>query len=317
MRKEHERHTWRFVVESGEAGQRLDTIVSSRTGLSRRKAREVLKLGGVQVNSRRVRVAGRVQQPGADIRVTVDNSLGEEPNFVPAALFEDEWLLALNKPPGIPAQGTLASDKHDFLALAKRHYPNSELFLTQRLDTGTSGVMLLAKGSRLAGEVGKLFANHEVKKTYLAAVLGHLEPYRLDLPIGRIPGSSPARYGCTGSLVGAKDAITVFSKAGPDAIAVGLGLGFEFGLGSAPQDANWVLAEPITGRTHQIRAHLAHLGCPVIGDVLYGGLQSNRLWLHAWKLDLLHPITKEIISIQANINTGNESKAIGAGEEQL
>ncbi|MDR2560337.1 MAG: RluA family pseudouridine synthase [Holophagales bacterium] len=317
MRKELGRHTWRFVVESGEAGQRLDTIVSSRTGLSRRKARDVLKLGGVQVNGRRVRVAGRVQQPGADIRVTVDNSLGEEPNFVPTALFEDEWLLALNKPPGIPAQGTLASDKHDFLALAKKHYPNSELFLTQRLDTGTSGVMLLAKGSKLAGEVGKLFANHEVKKTYLAAVLGHLEPCRLDLPIGRIPGSSPARYGCTGSLVGPKDAITVFSNAGPEAIAIGLGLGFEFGLGPAPQDANWVLAEPITGRTHQIRAHLAHLGCPVIGDVLYGGVPSNRLWLHAWKLDLLHPITKEIIPIQANINTGNEAKAIGTGEEPI
>ena len=317
MRKEHERHTWHFAVEPSEAGQRLDTIVSNRTGLSRRKAREVLKLGGVQVNGRRVRIAGRPQQTGAEIRVTVDSSLGEEPTFVPAALFEDEWLLALNKPPGIPAQGTLASDKHDFLAVAKRHYPDSELFLTQRLDTGTSGVMLLAKGSRLAGEVGKLFANHEIKKTYLAAVQGHLEPCRLDQPIGRIPSSKPARYSCTGSLVGPKDAITAFSNAGPDAIAVGLGLGFEFGLGAAPEGANWVLAEPITGRTHQIRAHLAHLGCPVIGDVLYGGAPSSRLWLHAWKLELTHPISKENILIQAKISSIDGAKTIGTGKEPL
>jgi len=203
------------------------------------------------------------------------------------------------------------------MAVAKRHYPNCELFLTHRLDTGTSGVMLLAKGSRLAGEVGKLFASHQVKKTYLAAVLGQLEPCRLDQPIGRIPGSSPARYGCTGNLVGPKDAVTAFSKAGPEAIAVGLSLGFEFGIEAAPEGANWVLAEPITGRTHQIRAHLAHLGCPVIGDVLYGGPPSSRMWLHAWKLELPHPVTKEIISIQANINTGNEAKMIGTGKEQL
>ena len=317
MLEKRGRHSWHFAVEPGEAGQRLDTIVSNRTGLSRRKAREVLKLGGVQVNGKRVHVAGRPQHPDADIRVTVDDSLGEEPNFVPVPLYEDEWLLALNKPPGLPAQGTLASDKHDFMAVAKKHYPNCELFLTHRLDTGTSGVMLLAKGSRLAGEVGKLFASHQVKKTYLAAVLGQLEPCRLDQPIGRIPGSSPARYGCTGNLVGPKDAVTAFSKAGPEAIAVGLSLGFEFGIEAAPEGANWVLAEPITGRTHQIRAHLAHLGCPVIGDVLYGGPPSSRMWLHAWKLELPHPVTKEIISIQANINTGNEAKMIGTGKEQL
>jgi 23S rRNA-/tRNA-specific pseudouridylate synthase len=243
--------------------------------------------------------------------VTVDNSLGEEPDFIPTAIFEDEWLLALNKPHGIPTQGTLASDRHDFFAVAKRHYPNSELRLTQRLDAGTSGVILLAKGARQAGEIGKLFINRDIKQTYLAAVQSHLEPCRLDQPIGRIPGASPARYGCTGNLAMVKEAITDFSRAEPGAIAIGLG------LGEVPHGANWILAEPLTGRTHQIRAHLAHLGCPVIGDALYGGTPSNRLWLHAWKLELPHPITKEKLSIQANISIENEAKMLDAEKEPL
>jgi RluA family pseudouridine synthase len=300
LMREERKQSWRFAIEPHEEGKRLDTVVSAKTGLSRRKAREILKLGGVQVNNKRVRVAGRPQRLGAEIRVTVDNSLGEEPDFVPTALFEDEWLLALNKPPGMPAQGTLASDRHDFLAVARRHYPNSELFLTQRLDAGTSGAILLAKGSSSAGEVGKLFMNREIKKTYLAAVQGHLEPCSLDKPIGRIPGASPAKYSCMGNLLGTRDAITLFSPASQDEIAVDLA-----DIGAVPHGANWILAVPVTGRTHQIRVHLAHLGFPVIGDTLYGGAPSSRLWLHAWKLDLPHPITKETISIQANIDILN------------
>jgi len=279
------RQSWRFTVEPCEAGQRLDQIISGRTGLSRRKVREILKLGGVQVNAKRLRVAGRTPALGAEISVTLDESLGAEPDFTPEILFEDDWILALNKPSGIPTQGTRASDRHDFLAVVRRYFINQELYLVHRLDTGTSGVLLLAKTSWAASEISKSFQGRDVKKTYLAAIQGQMEPCVLDIPIGRVSKARPTRFGCTGDLIDAKPAITTFYPI--DSVGI-----------DSPA-ANWVVAEPLTGRTHQIRVHLAHLGNPVIGDVLYGGLPSNRLWLHAWKIELPHPITREAIRIQA------------------
>jgi len=289
------RQSWRFVVEPNEAGQRLDQIVSARTGLSRRRVREILKFGGVQVNCRRVRVAGRIPVSGSEIRVTLDSSLGEEPNIKPEVLFEDDWVLALNKPPGIPTQGTQASDRHDFFAAVRRCYADQDLYLVHRLDTGTSGILLLAKGTGSAGEIGRAFREHDVKKTYLAAIPGHLEPCALDVPMGRIPDTRPVRYGCAGDLIDVKPAATNFYPVDAPLAPVGIEL----------PEANWVAAEPLTGRTHQIRVHLAHLGNPVVGDVFYGGLPSNRLWLHAWKLELPHPITGEPIRIQTEIYSGS------------
>jgi RluA family pseudouridine synthase len=286
--------SWRFIVEPAEAGQRLDQILSARTSLGRRKVREILKLGGVQVNRRRVRVAGRVPPVGAEIRVTVDESLGPEPNFKPEIIFEDDWILALNKPPGIPAQGTQASDRHDFFAVAQNYFADQKLFLVHRLDAGTSGVLLFAKTSEMAAKIGKLFQGRSVKKTYLAAIQGRLEPCTLELPIGRVPNARPACFGCSGNLIDIKPAIT---KVYP----------FEPTEGDLPT-ANWVIAEPLTGRTHQIRVHLAHLGNPVVGDALYGGLPSNRLWLHAWKLELFHPGIKEMIKIQADMGSRIENQ---------
>jgi 23S rRNA pseudouridine1911/1915/1917 synthase len=281
--------SWLFSVEASEAGQRLDQIVSARTGMSRRMAREVIKLGGVQVNSRRVKVAGRTPSIGAKIRVGLDESLGEVPSFAPEVLFEDGWILALNKPSGIPTQGTQASDRHDFLAVARRHFANQELYLVHRLDTGTSGVLLLAKTSRMAAEMGKLLRERAVKKTYLASIQEYLEPCTLEMPIGRVPNSCPARYGCSGDLVESKPAATVFYPVEPPSVPAEIGL----------PASNWIAAEPLTGRTHQIRVHLAHLGRPVLGDTLYGGPPSSRMWLHAWKLELPHPAKRDRIEIQA------------------
>jgi 23S rRNA pseudouridine1911/1915/1917 synthase len=286
------RKSWRFIVGQDDAGLRLDVMIPAHTGLSRRDAREALKLGGIQVNRRRVRVAGRTPPPGSEIRVAVDDSLGEPPDFSPVVLFEDDWLLALYKPPGITTQGTLVSDRHDFFALARRHFSEGRLYLVHRLDRGTSGAMLMAKTQEAAGELGNAFRGHGVKKTYLAALGSPLEPCTLDLPIGRVPNYSPARYGCTGDLADLRPAATALYRLDEAAAAVAAGAG--------PADANWMLAEPLTGRTHQIRVHLAHLGSPVVGDIFYGGPPSDRMWLHAWKLELEHPMTGEALAIQAD-----------------
>jgi 23S rRNA pseudouridine1911/1915/1917 synthase len=290
------RQSWRFTVEPCEAGLRLDVVIPARTSLSRRSVREALKIGGVQVNRRRVRVAGRTPPPGAEIRIAIDESLGEAPDFAPDVIFEDDWLLALYKPAGIPAQGTEASDRHDFMAVARRHFPEQELYLVHRLDAGTSGVMLLAKTPKAAGEMGKLFREQGVKKTYLAATEAQVGALTLEMPIGRVPGASPVRYGCAGDLVGPKPAATVFGPPDQAAAAACAGIG--------PPDAFWTAAEPLTGRTHQVRVHLAHLGSPVLGDTFYGGPRSDRLWLHAWRLELGHPMSGEALVVQADFSRG-------------
>jgi 23S rRNA pseudouridine1911/1915/1917 synthase len=160
--------------------------------------------------------------------------------------------------------------------------------------------MLLAKTAKAAGEMGRLFREQSVKKTYLAATKAPVGPCRLEAPIGRVPNTSPARYGCAGDLIGPKPAATAFRPLDPAAGPVEIG----------PPGANWTVAEPLTGRTHQVRVHLAHLGAPVYGDTFYGGPPSDRLWLHAWKLELGHPMGGAAILIQADLprSSGGNAK---------
>ncbi len=276
---------WKFLVEVPDAPLRLDQLVSQRTGLSRRGAREALKLGGVQVDHKRVRVASRMVPVGAEIRVAVDDSLGQPPELELAVVFEDEWLLVINKPAGIPTQGTQASDKHDLMALLARQRPDQKLILCHRLDQGTSGVLVLAKAK--AADLGRTFQERSLRKLYLARVSKPIEACEVDRPIGRLRLASPARFACEGDLLEPKASQTRFRPATAEECE-----------GLAP--GHWVVCEPRTGRTHQIRVHLAFLGAPVMGDGLYGGEADSQLWLHAWKLFLTHPVTGAALELVAD-----------------
>nr|WP_320134016.1 RluA family pseudouridine synthase [uncultured Holophaga sp.] len=275
---------WKFIVESGQSDLRLDQLVAEGTGLSRRQARMALQLGGVQVNQKRVRVASRTVQPGSEVRVAVDDTLGAPPDFAVEVVFEDPWLLVVNKPAGLPTQGTQASDRHDLLALLGRQRPGQKLILCHRLDQGTSGVLVLAKDK--AGDLGRLFQERTLRKLYLARIPRTLEPVEVDRPIGRLRLAKPARFGCEGDLLEPRPSQTLFRPATE-----------EESRGLVP--GSWVVAEPRTGRTHQIRVHLAWLGTPILGDGLYGGAASDQLWLHAWKLVLSHPVTGEPLELVA------------------
>jgi len=268
--------TWKFTVDPAEEGMRLDQLISARTGLSRRKAREVLQLGGVQVHRKRMKVASKTIRPGEEVVVSVDDRLGQPPDLAITVLFEDDFLLVVDKPAGVASQGTQASDRHDLTALLERQRPGQFLALQHRLDQGTSGVLVIAKHP--SAHLGTQFQARTLEKTYLARVGRHLEPVTVDLPIGRLRNSRPARYGCTGDLIDPRPSRTDFRPATPEETA-GLRPGF------------WVVATPHTGRTHQIRVHLSHLGAPVVGDGLYFGDPDPELWLHAWRLVLEHPVT--------------------------
>ncbi len=272
---------WKFIVESTDLTFRLDQLISQKTGMSRREARKVLAMGGVQVDRKRVRVASRLLRIKQEVRVAVDDSLGEVPDLEIPVIYEDDVLLVISKPAGIPTQGTQASDRHDLMALLNRQRPNDNLFLCHRLDQGTSGLLVLAKGK--GGNLGQQFQERTLQKLYLARVSKAVPECEVDAPIGRLRLSTPARFGCSGDLLEPKPSRTTFRPATPEEKA---GLSGE----------HWLVCELHTGRTHQIRVHLASLGAPVMGDGLYGGEPDAQMWLHAWKMKVTHPVTGAVMA---------------------
>ena len=277
---------WTFTVDPDDAELRLDQLIAKRTELSRRAAREALKLGGVQVDRKRVKVAGKLVKPGIEIRVAFDPDLPPVPTTPIPVVFEDAWLVAVDKPAGIATQGTWASDRHDLLALLKTQRPDLKLFLHHRLDQGTSGLLVLAKDAKANKGLAEAFAGRELEKLYLMRITAPLEACTLEEPIGRVRGANPGRFGCSGDLIDPKSARTDFRPATAEET-----------LGLVP--GYWIVARIHTGRTHQIRVHLTHLGRPVLGDSLYGGTSSDRLWLHAWRLGLKHPVTGQDLRLEA------------------
>lgn len=277
---------WTFTVEPGDAGLRLDQLIAKRTDLSRRAAREALRLGGVQVDRKRVKVAGKVVKTGTELRVAYDPDLPPVPTVAIPIVFEDPWIVAVDKPAGLATQGTWASDRHDLLALLKTQRPDLKLFLHHRLDQGTSGLLVLAKDPKANPGLAKAFATRDIEKIYLARLSEPVAACTVEAPIGRLRGADPGRFGCSGDLMEPKTARTDLRMATVEEME---------GLVPGP----YAVARIHTGRTHQIRVHLAHLGHPILGDALYGGAPSDRLWLHAWRLGLVHPVTGEPLRLEA------------------
>ena len=203
-------------------------------------------------------------------------------------LYEDRWLVAVNKPAPLPCHASGKYCRNTLEYLLSQVYRPEKLLLAHRLDAATSGVVVLSRRYAVAGKVQQQFANDTVRKTYLARVYGHPieDGFQCDAKIGREPTAAGGR---------AIDAI------GDEAFT-------EFRVRERLADNTSVLEIfPRTGRTHQIRLHLAHLGFPIINDLMYGQNASSSekeeinaaMQLHAWKLSLVHPVSQERIEFEA------------------
>ena len=173
----------------------------------------------------------------------------EETPAVPLIAITDEWL-AVNKPAGMPTQPPRDRQARSLEELLRVEY--REIYLVHRIDTPTSGVVLFARTRAAAARFSELFASGAMRKVYVAVIAGVIE--------NEITIASP---------IEGRDALTIVRPLHP---AEGGG-------------AICVEAEIKTGRTHQIRIHLASIGHPVAGDRRYGGPPAERLMLHAWKLE--------------------------------
>lgn len=269
---------------------RLDQCLSETISeLSRSEARRIVDIGGVHLDGRRVRTCSLSVAAGARIELHTD-AQPLEPFRLGAAdiLFRDPYLLVLNKPAGIETQPTPARYKGTlYEALLTLLGPSPgrrkpELGMVQRLDRGTSGLMVFSIHQRAHRGLSKIFLEHQVEKRYLALVQRTPEPAEGE--IRSLLARSRKQNRVVSVEKGGKLAITRYqTRATSDQAAL-------------------VEVELLTGRSHQIRAHLAESGSPLLGDRLYGGTTAcagqelQRPLLHAFQLGFVHPVSGERLS---------------------
>jgi 23S rRNA pseudouridine955/2504/2580 synthase len=288
--------SWIDVDESGE-GQRLDNFLLARLkGVPKSHVYRIVRSGEVRVNSGRAQASQRLAA-GDRIRVPPLRLAGREAGEAPApalelpVLYEDEHVLAVDKPAGIAVHGG-SGIAHGAIERLRAARPQAKfLELVHRLDRETSGVLLLAKRrSALTALHGDL-RERAMDKRYLVGVAGRVrdEKRRVKAALRKYSTGEGERRVAVDAGEG-QEAETVFRRLARSA---------EFSL---------LEAELLTGRTHQIRVHLAHIGHPVLGDEKYGDFALNkalrrrglrRMFLHAAQLTFVHPATGERITVRS------------------
>ena len=280
-----------YIVDPAGVGQRLDVFLARVSGLSRARVQMLIEDGAALV-------AGRTQKPRYPVRagdlvlltIPPTEPLALTPEPIPLdILYEDEHLLVLNKPAGLvvhPGAGrTTGTLVHALLAHCA-HLPGiggvERPGIVHRLDRDTSGVMVVAKTEAAHQSLSLQFKNRIVRKRYLALAHGEIprETGRIEAAIGR-RADDRTRMGVRSE--GGRAARTAYRVLRRLRNMTLVELGLE------------------TGRTHQIRVHLAHIGHPVVGDRVYGGRRARRAsateestrrqMLHAWRLAFRHPIS--------------------------
>ena len=209
-------------------------------------------------------------------------------------IYQDDHVIAINKPSGIAVQGGTGTTRHiDGLLEGLKFKKKDKPRLVHRLDKDTSGVLLLARDRKTATELTRSFAARDTLKLYWAVVVGTPRPDKgiIDMKIAKLPGQKGERM--VEDEEEGKFAQTIYRV-----------------LDQAGQQASWLAMEPLTGRTHQLRVHAADaLNTPVIGDGKYGGAEaylggdniSQDLHLHARMINIPHPASGKPLEIKAEM----------------
>lgn len=191
----------------------------------------------------------------------------------------DDSLIVLNKPAGLLAVPGRGADKQDCLASrVQAEFPDA--LVVHRLDMATSGLLLFARGVEMQRRLSHLFREREVQKHYVAVAAGKLEHLSGEINLPLI-GDWPNRPKQKVDFAIGKPSLTRYRLLAHDVGA----------------NTSRVELEPITGRTHQLRVHMAAIGHPVMGDTLYGVHNAERLMLHACSLSFTHPLSGEMIDL--------------------
>jgi len=291
-----------IVVPPECSGWRLDHFLKRRIGrMSRTRIQSII---GEQISF----PDGRPARPSSPVRagetILLRRPAPVEPE-VPRRfdiLFEDESVLVIDKPAGLPMHTTAKFWRNTLVALLRERYPDEQMEIAHRIDRETSGVLLIARNRQIASFLTRAFARRAVEKTYLALVKGHpLDEGKIDLPLRLLDTKSRIMMGPAKDGSGLT-AVTQFRV-----------------LRRLPEHA-LCEARPLTGRQHQIRVHFASIGHPIVGDKLYGAGEElfmrscdepltpellacfdglPRHALHAHRLTFPHPVGKHAVTIES------------------
>ena len=295
-----------FTASGEHHNQRLDRVLSTLVPDSSRSfLQELIKNGKISVNGKTVELPRFAVKEGMALSIQMPDiqtpaAPEADDNFDFEIIYEDDSMLVINKPAGIsvhPGAGT--PDGTVVNALLGRYPHFAELFpgvdmrpgIVHRLDKDTTGCLVIAKTPQAQFKLGEAFANRTTSKKYRALVRG-------------VP-SSPT--GTVETLIGRhpvnRQKMAVVDRNGKNAISQYKVLKSGF-IGK--EKVSLVEVAILTGRTHQIRVHMAHIGYPVLGDQLYGGSRTqisgaDRQMLHAYSIELPHPASGKNIKFTANI----------------
>jgi len=311
-------------VKESQAGTRLDQFLAQvlpehiGRDVSKAKIRKLIVAGAVYLNRARVRISSRELRAGARIEIYLDQKRlfekdSAERDVEPAALtqadvlFEDEYIIAISKPAGVPTQPTLDQGRTHLFGMVKALLADREkcpiekiyVGLHHRLDRDTSGVILFTKRKEANPGVARLFKERLVEKTYYAYCEG------LEIkapPESWVTKNFLASYSPPGAAKKGKKMRSV--RSGGDVAETA------FRVLKREPPYFLIEAKPKTGRMHQIRVHLGEAGYPIVGDRLYGWRPTapadvagkwakTRVLLHAGRLCFPHPISGERIDIQS------------------
>lgn len=242
-----------------------------------------------------------VVQPDDVITVIIEESSGNiVPENIPIdIIYEDNYMLAVNKSPGMILHPTCNHQSGTLANAAAFHYKshniNTPIRPVIRLDKDTSGLVIFAKNALIQEEIIKQMKLGLVEKTYIAIIEGIPDPEsgRIDAAISRLPGSIITRHVSEDGNYAVTNYRTLETwKCRHSSFS-----------GSVPGSYSLVEVQPETGRTHQIRVHMQYIGHPIIGDTLYGIKNKliDRQALHAYSYNFMHPINKQNISLTAAI----------------
>ena len=312
-----------LTVGPNDAGQRLDRWLRGLyPHVPQGRIEKMCRKGELRIEGGRVKAGTRLEagqavripplpEPGsAPVRPREMVSEADARMIRDAVIFRDDHIIALNKPPGLPSQGGSRQVRHvDGLAQALCFGLEDKPRLVHRLDKDTSGVLLLARTRAAAQALTAAMRHRETRKIYWALVAGVPTPYLGEIRFGLVKAAGHGRGGegekmfClhpreVDSTPGAKRAHTLYAT-----------------LYRVAGRAAWVALEPLTGRTHQLRAHMAEIGHPIVGDGKYGGsgqenegdgwgaqlggIISKKLHLHARSITFEHPVTRKPLTLTA------------------
>jgi len=292
-------------VGPGEDGMRLDRWFKTHyAGLPHSRLEKLLRTGQVRVDGGRAKASTRLAE-GQTVRVPPLPDVALPPaakqrlskadrDFLASiTIYEDDDLLVLNKPSGIAVQGGTKTPHHiDRLLEAMGDGPETRARLVHRLDRDTSGVLVVAKRRSVAATLGKGFQTRSVRKIYWALVHGVPKPPQGKIEAALVKASGPegdrVRKARPGEQDRAQSAVTHYAV-----------------VDRAGQQVAFVSLKPVTGRQHQLRAHMAILGHPILGDEKYPSSAElppgieNRLHLHARRISFPHPSGEGVVDVTA------------------